>query len=65
MLPSYTMLGAHEVCKSLKVLETKRTMSSVIHEDEKEKIKNLIQQILEIIKEGEQEVSLISKNLEK
>lgn len=65
MLPSYTMLGAHEVCKSLKVLETKRTMSSVIHEDEKEKIKNLIQQILEIIKEGEQEVFLISKNLEK
>lgn len=59
MLPSYTMLGAQEVCKVLKVLETKRTMTTM-DEEEKEKIRNLILQVQDIIKQGEHEVSLLS-----
>lgn len=59
MLPSYTMLGAQEVCKVLKVLETKRTMTTM-DEEEKEMIRNLILQVQDIIKQGEHEVSLLS-----
>lgn len=59
MLPSYTMLGAQEVCKMLKVLETKRIMTTM-DEEEKEKIRNLILQVQDIIKQGEHEVSLLS-----
>lgn len=58
MLPSYTMLRAHDVCQILKILETKRTMSTISPE-EKEMIGQLIIQIQDIIKKGEQEVSLL------
>lgn len=59
MLPSYTMLGAQEVCQVLKVLETKRTMNTM-NEEEKEMIRNLMLQIQDIIKQGEREASLVS-----
>lgn len=58
MLPSYTMLRANEVCKVLKILETKRTVNTM-EPDEKEMISRLIAQIQNIIKQGEQEVSLL------
>lgn len=58
MLPSYTMLRANEVCKVLKILETKRTVSTM-EPDEKEMVGKLIAQIQNIIKQGEQEVSLL------
>lgn len=59
MLPSYTMLGTQDVCRILKILETKRTMHSM-GEEERELISNLIVQIQEIIRLGEHEVSLIA-----
>lgn len=60
MLPSYTMLGANDVCHQLKVLETKRTMN-IMSDKDKEIIRCIIIQIQDIIKQGEQEASLYQK----